>query len=426
MSNNDSQMKTPEPKKSTVETVRRAKLPVKIALAVVLILAGFGAYKIFFTKAKSGGGPRGITVAVETAAIVRGPIRDLGLFSGTLIPKTSFTVAPKVSGKVKRLLVDIGDTVRQGQLVAVLEDEEYRQQVIQAEADLRVAQANMAEAKSSLEMVKRELERARSLHAKGIQSDSQLDAAVAKSDATEAQYKVAQAQEANRTAALETAKLRLSYTQIRASWERGSSVRYVGERFVTEGSMLTTNSDILSVIELHPITAVIFVTDKDSYRLQPGQETAILSSAFPNESFTGHVARMSPMLNETSRQARVEIEIQNPEGRLKPGMFITAQVEYDKKNDAALVPFSSVVQRNGQSGVFLADEETMKAKFIPVKIGITAGELAEIAEPEGLTGNVVTLGQHLLEDGVGIIIPQANNEPAAKKPAGKQGPGDKR
>ncbi len=416
------------PKKSIIQTVRRTKPAVKVVLAAALILTGWGVYKLFFAKGgEAAEGPQGITVAVETTAVRRGPIRDLGLFSGTLIPKTSFTVAPKISGKIKQLLVDIGDTVRQGQLVAVLEDDEYRQQVAQAEADLRVAQANLAEAKSTLEMVKRDLERTRSLHAKGIQSDSQLDSAVAQYEAQEARTNVGQAQEANRTSALETSRLRLSYTLIRASWERGSSVRYVGERFVTEGSMLSTNSAILSIIELHPITAVIFVTDRDSYRLQPGQETAILSSSFPDESFAGRVARMSPLLNETSRQARVEIEIQNPDSRLKPGMFITAQVEYARRAEATLAPLSSIVQRGGRSGVFLADSGTMKVKFVPVKTGIVAGEWAEVVEPSGLSGEVVTLGQHLLEDGVGVIMPQAAaGVPAGKGQAGNPAAGEKR
>jgi len=418
-------------KKSLVQTVLKSSPVVKIALVAVLVLAGWGIYKLFFAKAASqGGGPRGVTVAIETAPIRRGPIRDLGLFSGTLIPKTSFTIAPKISGKIKQLLVDIGDTVRQGQLVAVIEDDEYQQQAIQAEADLRVSQANLAEAKSNLEMVRRDLERARSLHAKGIQSDSQLDSAVAQFEAQESRYKVAQAQQANREAARETARLRLSYTRIQASWERGSAVRLVGERFVTEGSMISTNGAILSIIELHPITAVIFVTDRDSYRLQAGQETTISSSAFPEKTYSGRVARMSPLLNETSRQARVEIEIQNPDGVLKPGMFITAQVEYARRNEATLVPVSSIVQRNNQTGIFLADIENLKAKFIPVKTGIVAGEWAELIEPSSLSGDVVTLGHHLLEDGVAILLPKAAGgspeappkkkaDKAAAKPAGK-------
>ncbi|MHB8093797.1 MAG: efflux RND transporter periplasmic adaptor subunit [Candidatus Aminicenantales bacterium] len=394
-------------KSPIIQFLAKSSPVVKIALVIVLALAGWGVYKIVFPSGAGGAaGPRGVTVAVEIEPIHRGPIKDLGLFTGTLIPKTSFTIAPKISGKLKQLLVDIGDTVKQGQLVAVIEDEEYQQQVIQAEADLRVSQANLAEAKGNLEMVRRDLERARTLHAKGIQSDSQLDAAVAQFEAQQARAEVAQAQLANRQSALETARVRLSYTRIRAAWERGTSVRYVGERFVNEGSMLSPNSAILSIIELQPITAVIFVTDKDSFRLQTGQETIISSGVFPGKTFMGRVVRMSPLLNETSRQARVEIEIENPEDLLKPGMFITAQVEYAQRAEAILVPQSSVVQRNNQSGIFLADVKNLKARFVPVKTGIVEGDLTEIVEPASLEGNVVTLGHHLLEDGVSILLPQ--------------------
>ena len=389
-----------------VRFVQKSSPAVKAGLVVVLALAGWGGYKAFFSSGGSqAAGPRGVTVAVEISPIQRGPIKVLGLFSGTLIPKTSFTIASKISGKLKKLLIDIGDEVRQGQLVAVVEDEEYQQQVLQAEADLHVAQANLVEAKSSLELSKRDLERARTLHAKGIQSDSQLDAAVAQSEAQESRYKVTQAQEANREAALETARVRLSYTQIRASWERGSVVRYVGERFVDEGAMLSPNTQILSIIELHPITAVIFVTDRDYQRLQIGQATAITSSAFADKTFAGRVVRIAPLLKETSREARIEIEIQNPDYFLKPGMFITAQVEFAERADATLVPINSIVQRNNQSGIFLVDLENKKARFIPVKVGIVQGERAEILEPSLLSGDVVTLGHHLLEDGVNILLP---------------------
>ena len=80
-------------------------------------------------------------------------------------------------------------------------------------------------------------------------------------------YKVALAQQQNRESALETARVRLSYTRIKATWEKGTGTRYVGERFVHEGAMLSTNTPTLSIIELQPITAVIHVTDKDYFRL---------------------------------------------------------------------------------------------------------------------------------------------------------------
>jgi len=382
----------------------------------------------------SAGGQMGVSVAVEIGPIERGAIRDLGQFSGTLIPKSNVTVAPKISGKLNQLLIDIGDPVRRGQLVAVLEDEEYQQEMLQAEADLRVARANLEEARSSLEISKRDLERAKTLHEKGIQSDSQLDAVVAQYDAQNARYEVAVAQMANREAALETAKVRLSYTRIKASWEKGSDVRYVGERFVDEGALLSPNTAILSIIELQPITAVIYVTDRDYFRLQTGQKAAITSSAFPGDSFGGRVVRIAPMLKETSRQARVEIEIENPNGLLKPGMFINTQIEFASHREATIVPFSALVTRSGQQGVFLADLENKKALFRQIRVGIVEGERVEVLEPDQMSGYVVTLGHHLLEDGTAIILPRnapvssAVKPDAAQMPAGSKGisPGVKR
>jgi RND family efflux transporter MFP subunit len=397
-----------------------------IITALVVLAAGYLGWRIIKKAFPGGGMGRGAfaaSVAVEIAPVTRSSIRDIGQFSGTLIPKAQFTIVPKISGKLEQLLVDIGDTVRRGQLVAVLEDEEYQQQLIQAEADLRVAAANLEEAKSSLEIAKRDLERAETLHEKGIQSDSQLDAARAQYDGQEARYKVAVAQHANRQSALETSRVRLSYTRIKTSWDEGSVERYVGERFVYQGAMLSPNTPILSIIELQPLTAIIHVTDKDYFRLALDQSVAISSTAFPEKTFDGRVVRIAPLLKETSRQARVEVEIQNPGAVLKPGMFINAQIEFASREETTVIPFSALVNRDSQRGVFVADLDNMKANFTPVRVGIIEGEKAEILEPNTFSGYVVTLGHHLLEDGASIIIPQsqevsqkADPDPSKKPP----------
>jgi RND family efflux transporter MFP subunit len=353
-----------------------------------------------------------VAVAVEIGPVTRGAITDIGQFSGSLIPKSSFTVVPKISGRLKRLLIDIGDPVRRGELVAVLEDEEYQQEVLRAEADLRVARATLEEAASSLEMAKKELERAKILEEKGIYSASQLDAVVSQHDAQRARHRVSAAILTNREAALVTAKVRLSYTRIKASWEMGSDLRYVGERFVSEGAMLSSNTQIISIIELQPITAVIFVTDRDYFRLSPEQQATVTSSAFSGASFVGRVARIAPLLQESSREARVEIEIQNEKGLLKPGMFINTRIEFARRDEATIVPVKSLLNRAGQQGIFRADLENKKAVFVPVKVGIVEGERAEILEPAALSGYVVTLGHHLLEDGTALILPQGAPRPA--------------
>ncbi|MCU0244245.1 MAG: efflux RND transporter periplasmic adaptor subunit [Acidobacteria bacterium] len=346
------------------------------------------------------GGPRGAAVAVEIAAVERGAIRDIGTFSGTLIPKSYFTIVPKISGRVKELYVDIGDRLSRGRLVALLEDEEYQQQVIQAEADLGVAQANLEEAASAQELAQKEYDRAKALHAKGILSDASQSA-------------------------LETAKVRLSYTRIRAEWQSGGDARFVGERFINPGAMISSSTAILSVIELQPITAVIHVTEKDYFRLKNEQPVVLTSGAFPGRDFPGAVARVAPLLKETSREARVEVDVDNADGALKPGMFVNARIEFANKAGVTVVPTSALVNRGALQGVFLADLANKKAVFQHATVGIVEGDRAEIVEPAGLAGHVVTLGHHLLENGTSLILPAGAGEPAAA-PAAKAAPGDKR
>ena len=393
----------------------------KIFLSVSLIVLAAAVWLIIknLTGKAQGPGQRAGTVAVEIAPITEGSIKDLGLFSGTLIPKSQFVVAPKVSGKLKKLYVDIGDRLTNGQLIAQIEDEEYQQQVIQAEADLNVARANLEEARTAVELARRDLERAESLYKKKIMSDSQMDAARAVFNAQESKFKVTAAQVSNRESALEAARVRLSYTRITASWQKGSDVRFVGERFVDEGALLSPNSQIISVIELQPITAVIFATEKDYFRIQPGQDVVITATAFPGRAFEGTVTRVAPLLKETSRQARVEIDIKNDDLSLKPGLFVNAAIEFARRDKAKIVPFSALVQRGTQSGIFLADMENKKAVFKAVKVGIIEGENAEVVEPADISGYAVVLGQHLLQDGMNIILPERVSVQASGQPPKK-------
>jgi RND family efflux transporter MFP subunit len=378
-------------------------------ISVIIIVLGLVSWQVFRRVAKSQkkSTPEymSIPVAVEITAVQRKIIRDLGSFTGTLFPKSQYIVAPKISGRIEKLMVHIGDRLKRNQLIALLDDEEYAQQVVQAQADLQVAQANLEEALSSLEIAKRGLERSKTLHERGIASDSELDAAQATYQGQDAKYKVSVAQVAHKEASLKAAQVRLSYTKIRASWENGASFRVVGERFVDEGAMLTPNTPILSILEIQPIIAAIHLTDKDYFRVKRGQTVIVTSHAFLGREFNGKIARIAPLLKETSREARIEIEIPNPDEFLKPGMFINAQIEFSTQDNATVVPVSALVKRENKQGVFLADTQNLNVRFVPITLGIVSGEWAEVLEPSSLSGFVVTLGQHLLGNGRPITLP---------------------
>ena len=255
---------------------------------------------------------------VEAATIQKTTISDIQLFTGTLMPKAHFVVAPKVGGRMEKLSVNIGDVVKRDQLIAVLEDDEYAQQVEQARAELSVAKANLEEQQSALKAAQREFERIKTLHGKKIASDSELDAGQSKHEVQAAKVKVAMAQVEQKEAALQTAKVRLSYTKIRASWHDGDESRVVGERFVDEGAMLTSNAPIVSICDISTLTAVIFVIERDYPKVQIGQPATVTIDAYPDRLVRGKIVRVAPVLQNTSRQARVEVEIPNPDRLIKP------------------------------------------------------------------------------------------------------------
>jgi RND family efflux transporter MFP subunit len=334
------------------------------------------------------------------------------IFTGTLLPESQYNVAPKISGRLEKLFVNIGDEVTQNQLIAVLNDDEYTQQVDQAKAELDVARANIEDNQSTLDLARREFERAKSLREKKIVSVAELDASEAQYKATLARQKVAVAQVAQKEAELKTNEVRLAYTRIKASWENGSESRVVGERFVDEGGMLTANSPIVSIIDISCLRAIIHVIETDYPRVKIDQRAVITTDAFPGRVFEGSIARIAPILKEAARQARVEIDIPNPERLLKPGMFVRVEIEFARHDNATVIPFNSLVKSNGNWGLFIADTETMRAKFVQVTPGIVSGTMAEIVEPQ-ISGLVVTVGQHLLEDGSPLSLPEKSQEPSS-------------
>ena len=377
-------------------------------IAILIVGIGFLGWQIY-TKASVSRKEfkmqrRNLTVAVEIAPVQKTSIREIGQFTGSLLPLSEFKVAPKIAGRLEKILVNIGDTVKGGQLVAVLDDEEYHQQVNQAIAELEVAQANFEERDNALQNAKREYERTVALREKKIASESELDAAKSEFNGQQAKLKVAQAQVSQKKAAMEMAKVRLSYTRIQVPQNQAANQRVVGERYVDEGAMLAPNTPIVSILNIGTLTAVINVIERDYPKIRPGLEAVISTDAFPGRTFHGRVVRIAPLLMEKSREARIEIEIPNDQRLLKPGMFVRVQIEFQQHDNVTVVPIAALVKRNGKQGVFEVDRKEKKAHFVPVELGIVNGTQAEILNPP-LSGAVVTLGQHLLEDGGNIILP---------------------
>ena len=164
---------------------------------------------------------------------------------------------------------------------------------------------------------------------------------------------------------------------------------------------------------------MVSVTEMDYFKLRPGLSAEISVDSLQERKFSGTILRIAPFLKENSREARVEVLVPNPEGILKPGMFVRVNVEIEFRKKVPAVPVAAVINRKGK-GIYLADNESSKVSFVKIKPGIVENDWMEIREPN-IEGAVVTLGQHLLRDGSPILIAGQGKAASGSKRRGGQG-----
>lgn len=351
-----------------------------------------------------GGGRR--PAAVEVAPIERGPIEWRRVLTGTLEARSRVAVAANVGGRIERLTVDLSDPVRRHAVVAELDSDEFRHAVAQADAGLAVAQANLGAAHARLKIARRGLDRVKKLRTQGIATDTEFDRAEAEFETGSAAVAVAEAQVLRANAALAAARTRLDYTKVAADWSDAGDVRYVARRFVEVGDTVAANMPLVSIVELDPIEAAVFVTEADYGWLQVGQTAIVRIDALPEREFPASISRISPEFRSTSRQARVELSVRNSERLLKPGMFVSVTVILRRVEEADIVPASALVRRGGATGVFLLNESEGVVAWHEVQIGIRQGERVQVVGLES-RGRVVTLGHQLIDDGSAVVVPEA-------------------
>jgi len=377
-----------------------------ISIASMIIAIGWLGYQRLDKHEKPHPGKeRSPAVPVEIAPITHGSIALTRLFHGTLQARAEFVIAPKISGRIERLWPELADSVSLGEVVARLDNAEYQQAVTQAEADVSVARANLAEAQSLLKIAERELQRNDQLQARGVGSAAQRDNAQAAQLASSAHVQVTQAQLTRAQAQLAQARIRLGYTEVRAEWQEGAAQRVVAERYVDVGETVTAHTPLLRIVELDPITVVFHLTESEYPTLRPKMPVSLSTDAYPKQQFAATIERIAPVFSETTRQARVEASVANPDGLLKPGMFARVNVVLKTVDDAIIVPQQALTRRDGNQGVFVVNQAHNSVSWRPVTVGIVQGQQAQVSGLEP-NGEVVIMGQQWLKDGAAILLPE--------------------
>ena len=363
------------------------------------------------------GGPGGgfrPPMTVEVAKVSRGNISAHLSVVGNLIGEATVDVAPKTGGRLTTMTVKLGDRVRRNQVIGKIEDREIVEQVRQAEASHQVAEATIRQRKADLNLALTNVERSRNLFGRQLLPKQTLDDAEARYTSAVAQVDLAEAQLAQSEARMQELKINLANTNVVSPVDG-----FVARRNVDPGAWVSQNAPLVSVVDISSLRLVANVVEKDLRMVGVGDAGQIDVDAFPGEKFKGRIARVSPIIDPATRTAQMEVEIPNPEFRLKPGMYARVDLEIDGRANVLLVPKIALVDSEGQRGVYQPSEDN-KAIFKPVKVGIEDSEHAEIAGglQEGET--VVSVGAGALRRNDQLVVAGQDGQ---RGPGGPAGPG---
>jgi len=351
--------------------------------------------------APQGGGGRGgrgnAQMTVELASATRAKVDQELTVVGNLIGDVTVSVVPKAAGRLEEIGVRLGDRVTRGQRIAKIEDEDIVEQVKQAAAAFEVAKATIRQREADLELAKTNAERSRNLFQRQLLPQQTLDDSEAKYQSAVAALDLARAQNTQSQARLDELKINLDNTVIQSPVNG-----FVARRAVDPGAFVSPNAPIVDVVDITKVRLIVNVVEKDLKQIGMGDDANVSVDAFPGERFRGRIARVSPVLDPSTRTAPIEIEIPNAEYRLKPGMYARVGIVTDTHPNALVVPTNAVIDVNGTRGVYLAVNNV--ANFHPVKVGIEGNDRIEILDGIADGDRVVTTGAAALRNGDPIVL----------------------
>jgi multidrug efflux pump subunit AcrA (membrane-fusion protein) len=409
---------------------------IKLILLITLLLAVAGAVmscggsKANVRKEEASSTPK--TVEVTTAAAISRELPSFFEATGSLAGDEQTDVAPQTAGKVVEVGVDIGSAVRRGQMIVRLDDSELKLHVTQSQAQVEQAKAavrqaeekiglrsgqafdpsrvaEVAAAKVNLDLAEKNLKRAEKLIESGDVSRSFYDQQRAQRDQLKEQYDVAIAQArqnfagvdvartnvANAEAALALARKSLSYAFIPAPIDG-----FVSERTADLGEYVSPTQKVATIVRINPLRVRIDIPEQAISEVKVGQSVSATTSAWPDKSFSGHIARIAPNVTANSRTLTVEAEIENGSGALKPGQFATVRILQPRSVAAVLVPSRAVVSDAGVNRIYVIKNGHAEQRL--VQLGQTEGDLVQVKTGVAADEKVATSNLEQLGDGVPV------------------------
>ena len=368
------------------------------------------------------GGDKREARQVKITQVVEMPLGQAVTVNGSLAAYDQATIGTKVPGRLQQITVDIGSPVRQGQLVARIEPQDYQLRVQQAEAALAQARARVGlppegttdkvdpeqtstvrEARAVYEEAKLNHQRSATLVGQGVISRAEFDSANAALKVAESRYQDAIEEVRNRLAIISQrrSEVALARQQLQDTAAYAPFDGIVEEKRASVGEYVAAGAPVVKIVKMSPLRFRAEVSERDAANVRIGQVLRLTVEGSPSN-YAGRVMRLSPTISQQSRVLIIEADVTN-DGNLRPGSFARAEIATDDSSMGVTVPTNSIVTFAGIEKVIVV--ENGKAVEKQITTGRRAGEWTEVIAGVKV-GEMVVVEPGNLQSGQPVAVTQ--------------------
>jgi RND family efflux transporter MFP subunit len=372
--------------------------------------------------------------AVTTDAVRREEVRRSVEVVGTLAAEDQVTIASQAEGAVSRVLVDLGDHVKSGQVLIELDREKLEYNLQNQKAALARALAkygatepghlpptgetpDVKKADAELRQAKQAFDRAEELNRRQLIPKQALDDADATLRAKQAAYESALQNAKNLSADIDAsnAMLQLADRQLRDTTIRAPLDGYVQKRLISLGEFVKSQTPVMEIVRVDSLKAIAEIPEKMAPWVQVGQSVDLSVDAFPNKKIAGKVSRISPAVNTPTRAFSFEATVPNSDGLLKPGTFARVHVTTALVEPVLTIPYAAMQYRYGVYRAFVLNGDHLVIHEL--KTGDRVDDRMEILDGLKLGDRVALTDVDNLADGMRVTV--GGRGAAPKAGAGK-------
>jgi len=332
---------------------------------------------------------------VAVTAVHKDSVRRAVDVVGTLAAVDQVTVSSETDGKVRRILADLGDRVRAGQVLIEIDDERQQYTLEQQQAALARTLAqygatdprhlpeiertpDVQKAKADLVQATQSFDRASELFKRTLISQQALDDAKTALESKKASYDSALQTARNLRASIQAseATMKLAARQLRDTEIRAPFDGYVERRLVNLGELVKAPMPVMAIVRLDPLKVIAELPEKMAPWITAGRSLELHVDAYPSRTFNGKVTRISPAVNTSTRAFGFEAVVPNPDALLKPGTFARVHVESDKVDEVLTLPYAALQYRYGVNRVFVVNGDRLAMREL--QVGDRMGDRIEI------------------------------------------------